>query len=217
MNDKKQIIAGGIYLVVDPSLPRDLLYSKIVSALSGGVDLLQIWNHWPKDVDKLSIIKSICAIASPYKVPVIINGQNELLNKIDLDGIHFDEIPDNFNELRKKTKKPFFTGITCGNDFSKIEWAITNKLDYISFSPLFPSASLNTFELVNKEIIQRARAATSMPIFLSGGIDLKNINKLKDTPFDGVAISSGIMNSSSPKLAAQLYKRILDKTTNNNR
>lgn len=207
MQRKQYNIKGGLYLVVDPSIPLDNLITKIESALKGGVDVLQIWNHWLNESDKLTIIKSIVALGHQFDTPVIINENIELFAITELDGIHFDNIPKNFEEI--KLQRNAIIGLTCGNDFDKIQWAIDHELDYISFCSVFPSSSVNTCDLVDKAIIHKTRESTKMPIFLSGGISLTNMNDLKDTRMDGIAIVSGIMSANDPEEKARQYKQAL--------
>ena len=106
---------------------------------------------------------------------------------------------------------PFITGITCGNDFSKIEWAVENGMNYISFCSVFPSGSVDTCEIINRDIIRKARSFTNIPIFLSGGITLDNLSLLEDTGMSGIAVISGIMNANNTLESAQQYSKALHK------
>lgn len=210
MSKKRFEIKGGLYLVVDPSMQFDVLHAKIEDAIKGGVDIIQLWNHWNDADDKIKIAQSIIELSHRFNIPVIINENIDLLNNTDADGIHFDEIPQNFDQIKSILKKNSIIGITCSNDFSKIEWAINNQLDYISFCSVFPSSSVNTCDIVSKEIIIKTRAATKMPMFLSGGIDLENINSLEYSKLNGIAVVSGIMKADDAANAAQQYKNALN-------
>ena len=206
MKTKKYIIKGGLYLVIDPSMELPTLLSKTEAALKGGIDILQIWNHWNKEDDKQKVIQLITALAYRYSVPVLINENVELLMHTDLDGIHFDTIPDNYSVIKQLLKRDVIIGITCGNDIKRIEWAIKNQVDYISFCSVFPSSSVTTCDVVDRAIIRKARAMTDMPIFLSGGIDLNNMPQLKKTKMDGVAVVSGIMSSVNTEEKTKQYQ-----------
>ncbi|MFP5042276.1 thiamine phosphate synthase [Parasediminibacterium sp. JCM 36343] len=207
MDKQHFTIKQGLYLVIDPSMPLPILVEKVAAALQGGVDIIQIWNYFKEGVDKAEIIGSIVNLAHKNNVPVLINEDTSLLSLVD--GIHFDEIPPDFSRFKQSLGKHKIIGITCGNNFSKIEWAVENELDYISFCSVFPSKSVNTCDLVSRDIIQKTRAFTQMPIFLSGGIDLNNLPLLKDTGLDGIAVISGIMGTENPALSASAYKHAL--------
>lgn len=208
---KKKEIKGGLYLVIDPSQGIDALAPTIESALEGGVDVLQLWNRWHPQQDHESFINSVCEIARPYNVPVLINEAWEWLRSTPLDGVHFDKIPQDWNNLRQFIGRAFVAGITAGNNFDIITWAIEHQLDYISFCSMFPSASANACEIVSHDTIQRTRALTTMPIFVAGGITPENVSTLFDLGIDGIALISGIVKAKDPKQAAIAYKQIVSE------
>src|SRR6185369_6565581 len=94
---------------------------------------------------------------------------------------------------------------TCNNDLAIVDWAMKQKLDYISFCSVFPSSTSNSCDLVSFDTIRRAREITSLPIFLAGGISPDNMKRLRELDFDGVAVISGIMNQDDPAQAAKKY------------
>lgn len=214
MSEKIKKITGGVYLVVDPSMERPALIEKVEQALTGGVNVIQIWNHWPVSFspeDKKDIIQDVMGRAGSYDVPVLINEEWELLKTTQLDGVHFDEIPEGFEHIKKTVERPFITGITCSNDLGVIRWAENHNLDYISFCSMFPSASAGICEIVEPETVKKARELTRLPLFLSGGITEGNVHTLKDLNFDGVAVISGILNTESPEISASRYHEELQK------
>jgi thiamine-phosphate pyrophosphorylase len=141
-------------------------------------------------------------------VPVIINNEWKLLNSLPLDGVHFDEIPSNYDYIKQSIEKEFLAGITCNNDLSVIEWAESNQLNYISFCSVFPSITSNSCELVSFDSIQQARQITSLPIFLAGGIQLNNMQDLRELHYDGIALAED---------PAQVTKKYLELLKNKNK
>lgn len=207
---------SGLYLVADPSMERKPLLNKIERALEGGVDLLQIWNHWSPDAekaDKEQFICSITEIAEPYSVPVLINDDWQLLKKTSLHGVHFDKIPENFDHIKSIIGREFIAGITCMNDLQVTERAEELGMDYISFCAMFPSPSAGECEIVQPETVKEARKRTSLPIFLSGGVTPETLSTLSVLDFDGVAVISGILSSDTPRQNASNYKQTLNNLT----
>lgn len=202
-------LKNALYLVVDPMPGLQATFSKIEAALEGGVDVIQLWNNWDPNEPPAGFINALSERARHYHVPVIINEHWEWLRTLPLDGIHFDGIPMNFNEIKEGIKRPFLTGITCGNDMETIHWAIRNRLDYISFCSVFPSSTANSCELVRTDTIKQARALTEIPIYAAGGITCDNISALLPLGIDGVAVVSGIMKAAEPQKAARQFKNCL--------
>ncbi|MEX0928618.1 MAG: thiamine phosphate synthase [Balneolales bacterium] len=210
---KADKIAGGIYLVIDPSIKKSLLLMKVKAALAGGAGILQIWNHWPGSFDvsaKTDTIEAVMRLADEFDIPVLINEEWSLLKHTRLDGVHFDSIPDNYPKLKSEIKREFIAGITCGNDTDVLYWAEQNKLDYVSFCSMFPSRSAINCEIVSPATVRKAKEITKMPIFLSGGITEDNMGSLKELDFDGIAVISGILNAASPERSVHGYNQALN-------
>lgn len=208
-NDNK--ITGGVYLVLDPAMDEALLLSKLESALCGGLSVLQIWNNWSEGTNKLNLIGAIAKLSKPYNVPLLINEDWQLLiDTPDLDGVHFDDVPQDYDDIKRKINRPFKAGITCSGNLKTVYWAEDNHLNYVSFCAMFPSPSAGSCDIVMPETVKQARGITSMPIFVSGGITPDNIVELKSrTPFDGVAVISGILSAHNPQEKVQTYKDAL--------
>ena len=216
MNRNKRI-SGGIYLVVDPSMNKSELLGRLFEVLRDDhIAAVQIWDNFPASEEKADLVEKICALCHNNEIPVFINNEWQLLNSTDADGVHFDEIPGNLDEIRAGINKECMTGITCNNDPGVIKWADENDLSYISFCSVFPSSTSNSCELVDFETIREARKLTAMPIFLAGGIKPENIRKLKGLDFQGVAVISGIMNSRDPLKSAKEYQKELKQLRNEN-
>ncbi len=201
----KRNIKKGVYLVVDPSMDANLLLDKLKAALQQVIVAVQIWDNFLPDINYDHLIKNITSVCHQHNVPVLINNKWQWINDTDLDGVHFDEIPNNIISIRKHINKPIITGITCNNDLSTITWANMNQMNYVSFCSMFPSATSTSCLLVSFDTVVAARQLTSLPIFLAGGINPETISKLQQLPFDGIAVISGIMNAEKPNEAAQQY------------
>lgn len=206
-----QPITGGIYLVLDPAMNQALLLNKLADALTGGLQVVQIWNNWLPGTNRLQIIEAIAKLCRPSKVPLLINEEWQLLvQSPHLSGVHFDSIPPNFEAVKQMIARPFLAGITCSGNLDTVRWANANGLAYVSFCAMFPSPSAGSCDIVMPATVRQARAITNMPIFVSGGITPENIILLKkETPFNGVAVISGILSAEYPQQKVQQYQNAL--------
>jgi thiamine-phosphate pyrophosphorylase len=202
---------SGIYLVIDPQKDWADLFSKLQAALDGGISIVQVWNHWPSNIQgelKLEFARHILSLCQPFDVPVLMHDDWQLALKANLDGVHFDHLAPDF-ELVLEQFEDKYLGLTVSNDLEQITWATKHALSYISFCALFPSSSVSSCEIVDPENIKKARAVSTIPIFLSGGIRPENIARLKDLSFNGIAIISGILDSPEPQKAVEAYLKCL--------
>jgi thiamine-phosphate pyrophosphorylase len=202
---KKRSIESGVYVVLDPFMDQEILLYKLNIILEEPVAAVQLWDHFSPQTDNMGLIGKITKLCHGKDIPVIINNHWEWLSETDLDGVHFDLIPGNFGQIKDAVTRDFICGLTCSNDLSLVKWADDNHLDYISFCSVFPSATSNSCELVKFETICQAKRITAIPVFLAGGINPENMHELKDLPYEGVAVISGIMRSETPGLSVRAY------------
>jgi thiamine-phosphate pyrophosphorylase len=209
--EKPYKITGGVYLVINPAIDEDKLLGKLQAALSGGIEVVQIWNNWSPGANKRVLIEKVASLCKPHHVPLLINQDWVLLRDIPaLDGIHFDTVPASISLIRDTVNRSFISGITCTGSLDTVAWAEDNGLDYVSFCSMFPSSSAGSCDIVTPLTVKRARTLTAMPLFVAGGITPQNIISLKKTtPFDGIAIISGIMSADDPEQKVKQFKLAL--------
>jgi len=207
----KQIIQSGIYLIIDPSIDENILFAKLNIIIEENISAIQVWDNFNEDQNIEELLLKIYEITSFNNIPLIINNRYEYLKQIPLAGVHFDEVPDNLNKIKKEINRDFIIGITCNNELSKIEYAEKHQFDYISFCSMFQSKTANSCELVKFETVQKAKSIFSGKIFLAGGIDLNNIKNLKELNYDGIAVVSGIMNAENPSETIKNYHQKIKK------
>lgn len=208
---RKLTIDSGIYLIIDPSMDEEILFSKLNLIVKEKIAAIQIWDNFKENQNIEDLLLRIYAKTSLHKIPLLINNRWEILKQIPLDGIHVDEIPENFKEIKKEINRDFITGITCNNDLSTIKYAENHHFDYISFCSMFPSKTANSCELVNFETVQKAKSIFRGKIFLAGGIDLNTIENLDKLDYDGIAVVSGIMSAENPSETIEKYQQKIKK------
>lgn len=213
MKQNKTTIKPGIYLVVDPSLDEQALLDKLETSLRKGISIVQIWDHFKTGQKIEELIRKIYTLCARHKTPVLINNRWEYLESTELDGVHFDAVPENFDVIRKTANEDAVFGLTCENDLDKVRWAAQNDMDYISFCSMFPSESASGCEIVNHETVKQASMIFDKPLFLAGGIYPDNLHQLDELKYYGIAVISGIMESDHPDRAISEYQKNLHSTT----
>lgn len=208
---KTQTIQSGIYLIIDPSMDEDLLFSTLNLIIKEKLAAIQIWDHFREDQNIEELLVKIYEKTSLHEIPLLINNRWDYLKQIHLEGIHFDEIPENFDQIKKEVNRNFLVGITCNNALTTIEYAEEHQFNYISFCSMFPSKTANSCELVNFETVQKAKNIFSGKIFLAGGIDLNTIKDLEELNYDGIAVVSGIMSAENPSATIKKYHQKIKK------
>lgn len=205
MSDIKKEIGTGVYLVIDPAMGVGLNIQQLEYLVDEDIAAIQIWDNPTMEAMDAQLLNATIELFKDSKVPILINNRWECLTDFDLDGVHFDSIPNNIDVIKSKVGRRFFKGITLTNDLRKVEMAQSLNFDYVSFCSMFPTATSDSCEIVLPESVKKCREISDMPIFLSGGIKPQNIQDIKALPFEGVAVISGIMRANRPKEELRKY------------
>ena len=205
----------GLYLVADLSLPEQKLIRAVENAIKGGVQVLQIWNAAKSGEQSASrICDRISSIVSKIRIPLIVNNDVNLAQRIGADGIHFDEFHMTAYDARKVLGPDAIVGYTCGNNQDMVRKAESFGADYISFCAVFPSPSVDSCEIVPLEYVREAKQTVSIPVFASGGITLENAHLVLEVGADGLAIASSILSAEDPEVKARAFRQVIDEYLN---
>lgn len=196
---------GGLYLVVDASIERNELLRRVEKALKGGVDILQLWANWKNEEEGKALANELLKLARKYGALLLINNDYKLALEVGADGVHFDGY-DILPSDVKKYRKDLIVGYTIGNNLERALWAEKVGADYISFCACFPSSSVTECEYVPLSTVAEAKRRLKIPVFASGGINLKNVDQVLEKGVDGVAVISAILKADDPEIAAKYFK-----------
>ena len=197
----------GIYVVVDSAQNLETMTQQLQQITGEAIAAVQIWDN-PEAEQKLgAVVEKVLQIWEDSSVPVLINNKWEMLKEYALDGVHFDALPANWQDIWAQLPRNAITGLTLENDLSVVEQDA--PVDYYSFCSVFPSPTVTSCEIVRPETIVQCRKLTPKPLYLAGGINAQNLSELRGLPFDGVAVISAVMNHPHPQqivreLVAQL-------------
>lgn len=204
----------GLYIVINPKQEQTELFEKLEIALKEGVTAIQLYNGWPTGFslqNKIDLTSKISTLCKSYNTPFFINNEWELLKEVDMHGVHFDQLPENWLDKKATILRPIVTGLTMTNDLSILENVKELGFDYLSFCAMFPSASVGECEIVDPKNVEQTLQMVNIPVFISGGITPENIPQFKNIPISGVAVISGVMNNEFPAKAISAYKKELNK------
>jgi len=191
-------IKNAVYLVAPCNQPN-----KIKQAINAGIDILQLYKT---EQLPLTEVEALCKYARIRDIPVFINNNYKILKDIEADGVHFDVLPQNIEDINYHIGRAYLKGLTLGNDTTVVNEALKSGFDYFSFCSMFPSKSVATCDLVKFEAVQKTRELTTKPIFLAGGIDYTTIDQLKGLIYNGIAVISAILETEDMARTIKFFK-----------
>lgn len=197
------IIDYKLYLVTDRTNKTDEEFLNIIEeAIKGGVTVVQIRE---KDADTLefyNISNKVKEICSKYNVPLIINDRIDIALAIDADGVHIGQSDMPIKIARKLIGNDKILGISAHN-LEEATDAEENGADYLGVGAIFSTSTKKDANDVSIDTLKEITSNVDIPTVAIGGINLDNVEKLKDTNISGISVVSAIMNAENPKIASE--------------
>jgi len=173
---------------------------NIKKALDNGADWIQVrWKHATFH-QKLELSENVVKICKSYRATCIINDSADIARRVDADGIHLGLTDESINAARTTLGANKIIGGTA-NTLTDILQRIKEKCDYIGLGPfrftlnkekLSPILGLIGYRNLFSEL--KKLNVEIPPIFAIGGIELTDIENIRNTGAFGIAVSTLVTN-----------------------
>lgn len=199
-----------LYLVTDRSkLTDEIFYERIENALRNGVTIVQLRE---KNLDTETLIeygKKLKKITDAHNVPLIIDDNVEAALEIDAHGVHLGSEDMDIANARRILGNKKIIGATV----KTVETGIKAKAagaDYFGVGAIFPTKTKVKTILTPINRLNEIFEATQIPIVAIGGLDESNIESLRGSKAEGVAVVRAIMDSDDAGSSAKLLRNKID-------
>ena len=175
-----------LYAITDRSwLKGETLYEQVEKALKGGVTLVQLREK------ELSEPEFEAEGRSLYRVPLIINDNVELAERIGADGVHVGQSDMELTRAREILGTDKIIGVTA-KTIEQAQAAEKAGADYLGSGAVFGSSTKTDAKPMELSLLQDICQSVTIPVVAIGGINHDNILKLKGCEIAGAAVVSGI-------------------------
>lgn len=187
----------------------------ILEALEAGCRLIQLRfkNGTKAEITELAKIAKVrCEF---HEAKLIINDWVEIAHEIDADGVHLGLTDTTIGEARQLLGPEKIIGGTA-NTLEDVLQRVNERCDYVGLGPfrftttkekLSPILGLEGYRKTLQELADRG---LSIPVYAIGGIELGDLEALKDTGVYGVAVSGIISKSPEKAHTVQEMRRKLN-------
>ena len=183
----------GLYAITNPELTQGTaLNAQVEAAIQGGARLIQYRDKGNDRARRLNEATQLLATCREPGIPLIINDNLELANRIGADGVHLGRDDRGIDEARKLLGPNAIIGVSCYNDLQRACDAQTAGADYVAFGRFFPSATKPHTIQADIALLQQASRKLQIPIVAIGGITPENGAQLVQAGADMLAVIQGI-------------------------
>ena len=184
-----------LYAVTDRAWLGDMtLYQQVELALKGGVTCVQLREKELSDEDFLAEAIEISALCKKYGVPFFINDNVDIAVKCKADGIHVGQEDMAAAKVRERVGEDMMIGVSVHSVSEALE-AVAAGADCLGVGAMFSTSTKADASVLPKDTLRDICNAVDIPVVAIGGIGKGNIEKLKGTGVDGVALVSAIFSA----------------------
>lgn len=184
-----------LYLVTDSEIlkGRDF-YESIEDAIKGGVTMVQLREKDESGKGFLEKAIKIRELTRRYDVTFIINDRVDIALLCDADGVHVGQSDIGAKYVRKLIGKDKILGVSARN-IKEAYSALEDGADYIGVGAMYSTSTKLDAKLVSFKTVKEIRNNIDIPVVLIGGINLENLNALKELNCEGYALVSSILEA----------------------
>lgn len=193
--------ASGLYAVTpDNAVEAPLLIDAVRAVIAGGAGVVQ---YRAKSTADEAVAVQLLALCRQAGIPLIINDNIALAQKIGADGVHLgkDDMP--VSQARTLLGASAIIGASCYDSLERAAEAAAQGADYLAFGRFFPSLTKPLAPCANPATLSAARSLFHAPIVAIGGITAANGSALIAAGAGLLAVVDGVFGQKNPELAAR--------------
>ena len=203
--EKQELDFLQVYLITDlKRIGKDRFLGAVEEALQGGVCALQIREKDLNPNDLLALALEIKPLIQHYHAKLFINDRADIAVMAGADGVHLTEPSIQASEVKNS-----FPDLIVGVSTHSIEGARladTQGADFITFSPIYATPSkANYGPPQGLDLLRQVTQAVHLPVLALGGITPHRVPECLEHGAFGVAVISGIWDSTHIKQQSSEY------------
>jgi thiamine-phosphate pyrophosphorylase len=125
------------------------------------------------------------------------NDRPDIAQLVEADGVHLGQDDLDVSAARKILGSRAIIGVST-HSIDQLEKAILAGADYVGVGPTFPSQTKSFEEYPGLEFVRAASQLTTLPLFVIGGVNEKNISEVVKAGGKRVAVSYCVCQAEEP-------------------
>lgn len=194
---------SGLYAITQTeNKSAEQIIAAVTAAIKGGAAVIQYRNKSHLNYEALAI--ELLTLCRENHIPLIINDDVDLAERIDADGLHIGRDDGDINQARQRLSKEFIIGISCYDSLHRAIEAENHGASYVAFGRFFPSNSKPLAVPAHIDTLRNAKNRIQIPIVAIGGILPDNGAQLLQAGANMLAVIGGVFDN-DPEQSAKSY------------
>jgi len=182
---------------------------RVLDAVRGGVRVVQLRDHDASPIAFRQSARTLVAELQSRGVTVLLNTRLHVARTLNVGmhvGMHVGTRGPSPREVRAVLGQKAQIGYSA-HDLSEAQ---RQGVDYLSYSPVFPTRSKPGHPGVGLLSLSRfCKTAAPTPVYALGGIEPGNVRACIDAGAFGITVLSGILHADAPYSAARSYRQAI--------
>lgn len=170
----------------------------IEEACIGGVTIIQLREKDKSTKDFIELALKVKKITDRYNIPLIIDDRIDVALAVNASGVHLGTNDMDIKTARNILGKDKIIGSTAKNRTRALE-SQNNGADYLGVGAIYNTTTKVETKITSIDTLKDIVNSVDIPICAIGGLDINNIDILKNTNISGVCTVSAIMKSDNPR------------------
>lgn len=199
---------NGLYAITPDEIDTAELLRKVRLALLGGARVLQYRNKAADESLRLTQAHALRELAREFAVPLIINDDAVLAQRVAADGVHLGGEDGSVAEARTVLGSDKLIGVSCYNRLDLAHEAVRQGADYVAFGSFFASTVKPNARVATPDLLRQARREIAVPLVAIGGITVQNGAQLLEAGANALAVISAVFAAPDIRGAARQFSNL---------
>lgn len=181
-------------------------------ACEAGANWIQYRCLTKPDEELIEEANEIASLCDDWGTTLILTDHYHLLDKVDAQGVHIEDLEANFEAIRKAIGNDKTLGASAINIRRLLALQATGVVDYFGYGPFaLTNTKPNNYSLLGFEGYRQLNnyPEIKVPVIAVGGIHAEDVDLLIKAGVHGIAISSAVNLAADP---ARAFKEFYKKT-----
>lgn len=187
-------------------LPVDKFPSMCSALLNGGADIIQVRAKKAGKDEYRKLLESVLPLFDKIDTPLIINDHLDIALEYPRCGLHIGQEDSSIEEARAKLGPDRIIGLSTHSvEQAAMALAKAPILSYFCIGPVFATRTKPDYVPVGLELVRAVAALNAglLPLFSIGGINRKNVGKVRRAGANRIVVVSDVLEALDPTAAVR--------------
>jgi len=204
----ERLAAARLYVLVDGRESVEEFARLAGMLVREGVSVIQLRDKRLPDRELLERARELRRLTRGSRTLFIMNDRPDLALLAEADGVHLGQDDATVNDARRVLGTQALIGVST-HSLEQAQAAVLAGANYIGVGPTFPSGTKQFAQFTGLDLLRSVASSIRLPSFAIGGIGIANLDQVRGTGSERVAVSGAILTAADQAAAVRELRQKL--------